>query len=86
MRHPCSNMGRARILWSATRPIDVTMTAVTLQYRIPLCDDRKYLGELKDCTIKDGYIILNYSATPEAKGYTEPAITIQQVETEISFQ
>lgn len=62
------------------------MTAVTLQYRIPLYDDKKYMGELKDCTVKDGYIILNYSATPEAKGYSEPAIVIQQVETEISFQ
>ena len=62
------------------------MTGVTIQYKIPLYDEKQYIGEFKDCMVKDGILIVNYSSTPEAKEFTKPPIIFEKVEREISFQ
>jgi len=79
-------MGRAKILWSSTRSIDVVMTGSTIHYRIPLLTEKQYMGEIKDVSIKDGVLLVNYSATPEAKGYTDSPIVFELIETEITFK
>ena len=79
-------MGRAKILWTFTRNIEATMTGITIQYKIPIHDEKQYLGEFKDATIKDGMLIVNYSATQDAKQFTKPPIVFEKVEREITFE
>jgi len=79
-------MGRAKILWSSTRAIDVVMTGNTIHYKIPLYIEKQFLGEVKDVSIKDGFLLVNYSATPEAKGYKDCPIVFEMIETELSFK
>jgi len=78
-------MGRARILWIHSRSIDVTMTGVSIQYKIPLYEDRGFINELQSATVKDGMLIVNYSAMPEAKSFCKPPVIFEKVETTISF-
>ena len=78
-------MGRAKILSSFSRNIEGTMTGVTVQYKIILGEEAQYLGEFKDATVKDGVLIVNYSATQEAKKFTRPPVVFERVEREITF-
>ena len=78
-------MGRAPIRFVHTRSIDVTMTGVSIQYTIPLYDDRACISELQSATVKDGMLIVNYSATQEAKKFTRPPVVFERVEREITF-
>ena len=79
-------MGRAKILSSFSRNLEGSLTAVTVQYKIILGDEAQYLGEFKVATVKDGVLIVNYSATAEAKKFTRPPVVFERIEREISFE
>lgn len=78
-------MGRAKILWTSPRSIMVTATGVTIQYRIPVCEEKGFMGEFKEAIVKDGVLIVNYSATDDVKGIKEPPIIFEKIDKIISF-
>ena len=86
MSIPIRLMGRSRVLLTHSRNIDVSMSAVTILYKIPLYSERGFIGEFKTAIVKDGYLVIAYEATKEAKGYIKPPIVFEKTEREVTFE
>ena len=78
-------MGRAKIILSQVRAIEMSMSAVSIQYIIPLHSESSHLGELRSINTKDGKLIVTYESLPSAKEATGNPIVFEKVEREIRF-
>lgn len=63
----------------------MSMSGVTIIYKIPLYSERPFIGEFKSVYTKDGYLVVSFEATNEAKEFVKPPVIFQQVSTEITF-
>jgi len=79
-------MGRAKVVMTHIRSVEMAMSAVTITYKIPLYGERAYIGEFKSICVKDGNLVVSYGATEEAKEYIKPPITFEQISTDIEFK
>jgi hypothetical protein len=62
------------------------MTGVSLQYKIPLHDDRPFVNEFQSASIKDGMLLVNYSVSKEAKEFCKPPIVFEKKEVTMNFE
>jgi hypothetical protein len=62
------------------------MTGVSLQYKIPLYEDRPFIGELQSAAIKDGMLLINCSVSKEAKEFSKPSVVFEEKEIVMNFE
>ena len=63
----------------------MSMSGATITYKIPLYSERPFIGEFKSVYTKDGYLVVSFEATNEAKEFVKPPIVFQQTAIEIRF-
>jgi hypothetical protein len=78
-------MGRAKVLWTSPRSIGVSATEVSVQFRIPLCEEKGFMGGFRDAVVRDGVLLVNYNTTPEIFQIKEHPIVFERVSREITF-
>ena len=79
-------MGRAKVLWTSPRSIGVSATEVSVQFRIPLCEEKAFMGGFREAIVRDGVLLVNFNTTPEIVQIKEPPIVFERVDKTISFQ
>jgi hypothetical protein len=62
------------------------MTGVSLQYKIPLYDDKSFIAELQSAAIKDGVLLINCSVSKEAKEFSKPSVVFEEKEIVMNFE
>ena len=76
-------MGRAKVIMSHCRNINMEMTQKFIRYRIPLYSETESLGKLISSEIKDNEIILKFE---NIKNEPSPAtIQTKYVDLEVKF-
>lgn len=58
-------MGRLKTIGSHVRNINMTMTAKTIKYEIPIYSEKERLGDIGKIEIKNGYVIVTFNVNDE---------------------
>jgi len=72
-------MGRAKVIMSHCRNINMEMTQKFIRYRIPIYSEKESLGKIISTEVKDGEIVIMY----ENKGDVKPVSNIKFIDEDL---